>query len=251
MEYYDSNNRAPIRWAALATLLYLLTLALLMAFVSFTTSTPDDNIEGILVEFGDDEFGTGEEELVATDVTTAPKPEPLEEVEEELLTDPNSEADVAVEEPEEKPKEEPKEVERVVNQNALFPGRKEQSTSTSQGSNDSSSKGNQGSQSGVEGGATSTTEGEGNSASFQLTDRSVVGSLPKPNYNINATGKVVINITVDLNGVVTGADYKAEGSTTNNTELIEAARAAALKAKFTVSDNPIQGGTITYVFTMD
>ncbi len=247
MEYYDSNDRAPMRWAIISTLLYILILALLMIFVRFSTYTTDDNIEGILIEFGDGDFGAGEEELLATDVTTAPTPDPTPEVE-ELLTDPNSEAEVTVEKPTEEPTE-PAVEERVVNQNALFPGRKEQSTATSQGSDDSAA-GNQGSQSGVEEGA-AQGGGDGNSASFQLKDRSIVGSLPKPTYSAKSAGKVVINITVNDDGSVKTADYSAQGSTTNNSQLIEAARAAALKAKFTPSDNVIQGGTITYVFTMN
>ncbi len=248
MEYYDPNNRAPMRMAIIAVLLYLALTTLLMIFVRFSTESAEESIEGILVAFGVDDFGEGSEELVATDVETAPSPEIVEEIEEELLTDPNSEAEVEVPQVEEpKPKEVIKE-RRVVNQNALFPGRKEQSTATSQG--DSQERGNQGAESGGESGV-SQGGGDGNTPIAVLKDRSVVGSLPRPAYNADVAGRVIIDITVDEQGRVQSASYRAQGSTTNNSQLVAAARAAALKARFTPSDNFIQGGTITYIFTMN
>ncbi|MFI3333102.1 MAG: TonB family protein [Rikenellaceae bacterium] len=249
MEYYDPNNRTPVRWAAIAVLLYFTLFTLLLIFVRFSTEPTEEMVEGILVEFGDDNFGDGDEELVATDITEAPIPESVEEQPEEILTDPNSEVEVEIPQPEEpKVVEEKVPEERVVNQNALFPGRKEQSTATSQG--DSQESGNQGAESGGESGV-SQGGGDGNTPIAVLKDRSVVGSLPRPAYNADASGRVIIDITVDEQGRVQSAAYRAQGSTTNNSQLVAAARAAALKARFTPSDNFIQGGTITYIFKMN
>ena len=50
---------------------------------------------------------------------------------------------------------------------------------------------------------------------------------------------------------VTGASYEPKGSTTDATELVGAAKSAALKARFTESRATLQGGTITYVFRME
>lgn len=52
---------------------------------------------------------------------------------------------------------------------------------------------------------------------------------------------------VDASGRVTSAAYEPKGSTTDAAELVEAAKAAARKARFTESRAAVQGGTITYV----
>ncbi len=52
-------------------------------------------------------------------------------------------------------------------------------------------------------------------------------------------------------GRVTSAAYEPKGSTTDAAELVEAAKAAARKARFTESRAAVQGGTITYVFRME
>ncbi len=245
MEYYNPIDNRPRLWGAIALLLYLVALGVMMWFINISIDIPEESVEGILVEFGEDFEGSGEEELTASDVATSPTPEPLPEPLEELMTDPNTE--VEVEQPTEPT---PTIEERVVNQNALFPGRKEESTSTSQGDS-SESVGNQGGQSGGDSGSTSSTTGEGDHPTFELKDRSVVGELPLPVYNADAAGKVIIDITVDEFGSVKTASYRAQGSTTNNSRLVAAAQAAALKAKFTQSEQLLQGGTITYIFKMN
>ena len=83
-----------------------------------------------------------------------------------------------------------------------------------------------------------------------LQGRGLVGALPKPRYSANESGKVVIRVTVDRTGKVTDATYEPKGSTISNPELIEEARKAALQARFTESRSFVQGGTITYLFTL-
>lgn len=262
MEYYNPENREPVRWATVAVLIYIALLFLLLFTIRFRLLETDPADQGILVDFGETLEGWGEEELLATDVAATP-PAPQENTEEQPLdVDERSDVEIAQNDTEQKPSpsesliEQPVEQrdtviveERVVNQNALFPGRQEQSTSTSQGSVEAT-QGNQGEQSGDEGSA-ANGGGVGDSPIFDLKDRSAVGSLPKPSYGVNASGKVVIDITVDDSGRVTSATYRAQGSTTNNSQMVAAARAAALKARFTTSDNFIQAGTITYNFKLD
>ena len=84
-----------------------------------------------------------------------------------------------------------------------------------------------------------------------LQGRGLVGDLPRPSYPGGKSGKVVIRVTVDARGYVTGASYEPAGSTTDASELIEAAGGAALKARFTESRATVQGGTITYVFRLN
>lgn len=87
---------------------------------------------------------------------------------------------------------------------------------------------------------------------FNLSGRSVVGSLPLPVYNSQNQGRVVVEITVDQNGNVTKAVATGKGSTVQDATLWRAAEDAAKKAKFNVKkDAPIfQTGTITYVFSL-
>jgi len=83
-----------------------------------------------------------------------------------------------------------------------------------------------------------------------LQGRGLAGALPKPAYTADASGKVVVEVTVDASGKVVKAAFRAMGSTTNNAELVEAARRAALKARFAESEALMQTGTITYIFKM-
>lgn len=84
-----------------------------------------------------------------------------------------------------------------------------------------------------------------------LQGRGLVDSLPKPAYPGNKSGKIVIRVTVDASGKVTGAAFEPKGSTESDAALVAAAVAAARKARFTESRAAVQGGTITYIFRME
>ena len=79
-----------------------------------------------------------------------------------------------------------------------------------------------------------------------------MGNLPLPEYSVQNAGTVVVRIMVDQYGTVTSAVPGARGTTVQDATLWEAARKAALKAKFNVSASApaVQEGTITYVFTL-
>lgn len=68
--------------------------------------------------------------------------------------------------------------------------------------------------------------------SVRLEGRSVVGSLPKPKYEVNKSGVVVVKIVVDETGKVTNAIPGQSGTTVNDPTLWQAAKTAALKARF-------------------
>ena len=77
------------------------------------------------------------------------------------------------------------------------------------------------------------------------------GEFPRPAYNEEAQGTVVIRIGVDARGNVISAEYHPAGSTTNNPTLVAEARKAAMGAKFSEKpDSDIQFGTITYIFRL-
>lgn len=84
-----------------------------------------------------------------------------------------------------------------------------------------------------------------------LQGRGLVGALPQPIYPPgNKGGKVVVRVVVNQSGQVTDATYEQKGSTTSDTALVNAALAAARKARFTESKAFVQGGRITYNFKM-
>ena len=84
-----------------------------------------------------------------------------------------------------------------------------------------------------------------------LQGRGLIGTLPHPIYPAgNRGGKVVVRVTVNQSGEVTEVAYEPKGSTTSDKALVDAALAAARKARFAESKAFLQGGRITYVFRM-
>eukprot|EP01029_Cantina_marsupialis_P026861 TRINITY_DN733616_c0_g1_i1.p1 TRINITY_DN733616_c0_g1~~TRINITY_DN733616_c0_g1_i1.p1 ORF type:complete len:314 (-),score=78.42 TRINITY_DN733616_c0_g1_i1:1468-2409(-) len=125
------------------------------------------------------------------------------------------------------------------------------SSNTSQGKTFPS--GNQGAPTGSPDSDNYNGSGLGNKGvSYSLNGRSSL-SIPKPQYNLQESGKVVVEITVDKNGKVVSARPGMPGSTTSNSILFDAAKKAALKAKFNSDTNApaYQQGTITYHFQLD
>lgn len=96
---------------------------------------------------------------------------------------------------------------------------------------------------------TGKTSGQPNA---RLKGRTVVGTLPKPQYSVQNSGTVVVDILVDRYGNVTSAVPGGAGTTVSDKTLWEAARKAALNTQFNVkADAPLQqSGTITYIFRL-
>ena len=227
---------------AAATFAYAALVLLLLLLVRFTLAEPPDTGEGLMINFGNvTEAAPGEELALNDEAADAPQqtqaPSEAQPDEQEQMTQQTDEDVPVVKEekkPEKKPKKEqvqakpqpkpqqPAEKPREVNRKALFPGRTEGSSSGT----------------------------DGNSAS--LSGRSLVGGLPSPDYRAKDQGRVVIEIVVDQQGRVTSAAYRAKGSTTQNSVLVNAALKAARGARFNVDESaPLsQTGTITYNFRM-
>ncbi len=141
---------------------------------------------------------------------------------------------------------------KAINSNVSNAFGKSSGSSTSEG--DTKGEGNQGYVTGDpnsrnRSGSGLGTKGDG----FQLKGRSLEGSLPKPEYNIQEEGIVVVEITVDRTGRVVSATPILRGSTTQDSRLWEAAKKAALKARFNADPNASAyvKGTITYHFELD
>jgi hypothetical protein len=125
-------------------------------------------------------------------------------------------------------------------------------TSTSEG--EAGRKGNQGVQTGsVDSKNRGEGSGLGNSGniSYDLGGRGFQ-SLPKPNYDYQGEGKVVVEVSVDRSGKVIQAKPGFTGSTTLDEYLLKVAKEAALKARFEAKSNApaVQKGTITYNFVL-
>ncbi|MDB4581538.1 cell envelope integrity protein TolA [Draconibacterium sp.] len=101
-----------------------------------------------------------------------------------------------------------------------------------------------------QGGSGSGDQGSG--VSYSLDGRSAL-SMPKPRYPGNDAGVVVVKVTVDKNGRVTGAEPGVRGTTIMDQSFWNEAKQAALKAKFNVSQTApaFQQGTISYRFVLD
>lgn len=227
MNYYQDDTQQSRRWAWGALLIYgvLVLLMLFLVKIDLGASVPK---EAIVVEF------LTEPELKPEPVLPPPAPAPV------------AHAEVDAQEQTAEAKGEAEET-RTVNQRALF-------RQSAGGVDEPENAGNPQAAEAEEESASGSGSGLAPEGSDQLDrglqGRGLVGALPKPRYTGRAEGKVVIRVTVDRTGRVTAATYEPKGSTISNDDLIREATQAALKARFTESQSYIQGGTITYIFTL-
>ena len=127
------------------------------------------------------------------------------------------------------------EVKQEVNIKALYTGKKKTAV-TFEGRNPDADLGDLG-------------NGE-NEDGYQLGSNRNPTFLPKPIYDSEAEGKVVVHIIVDQLGNVIFAKPGEKGSTTQNKQLLSGAKNAALKTKYPSKvDAPNQHGKLIYTFT--
>lgn len=291
----------------LGTALFHIILLTLLIVLGFRTPLPLPGEEGILINFGYEETGSGDvepskpstpvepvEEVKTTPppVEQAQQPTPVE-AKEEILTQ-DIEKTVAVESKKEtKPKvktkeeieaekkikeenekkrladleqkriaeeerkakeEEQRKIDEINNRiKNTFGQGKSDSENKSTGEGEGTYKGNQGKETGS---VDSKIHGEGKGLgtkgiSFSLDGRTSK-MLPKPEDTSQKEGIVVVEIRVNSNGDVISATPGGKGSTTLDEYLIDVAKKAALKSKFSAKPNaPDQIGTITYIFVLE
>jgi TonB family protein len=77
--------------------------------------------------------------------------------------------------------------------------------------------------------------------------------LPKPAFNVQKDGIVVVEVTVDRSGKVISATPGVKGSTLVDNTLYASAKKAALESRFNVKNDAAerQIGTITYHFKLE
>ena len=237
----------------IGTVVVNVSIIVLLFFLGFHTELPLPEEEGILINFGYNETGLGEiepevkEEQVVEQVEATSSEEEIVTSELDDTPEVADHKDTNTEETEEVQEE--KEEQRVVNPNVLFPP-----TDNSNNSNSQGIAGGNGNQGDPDGGNSDsyTGHGQGDSGiSYSLKGRHHKG-LPKPVYTANEGGKVVVEITVNRNGIVTSATPGIKGTTTSASNLWAAAKKAAMKTKFDKSSSSpkMQTGSITYHFVL-
>jgi outer membrane biosynthesis protein TonB len=268
----------------------LLWMFLLIVFKTPIPPFPDEGGSGYEVSFGNSENGFGEtqpQDEIGSEKTENTNQDNVEEQVvkqnpnssvEKVLTNTNSESTIEAEEGKTKttenknPESEKKPIEEVKKSNpfAMYKGKKKGAI-TSEG--ETNGKGDQGELNGSknslyhgkagkgsgDGNGTGNGNGEGDGngngsggksgISFTLAGRKS-SSLPVPKANFDEEGKVVVEITVDRNGLVVKAVPGVKGSTTTNSTLMQIAKTAAMQARFNSSNDApdVQKGTIVYNF---
>ena len=233
----------------------LLVVAVLLAF-GYDPPDPPIPEEGVEVNVGDADFGSGDDPQPSSQQSGYVPPasqnnQVVTQNTETTTPMPTSQRQTPAtnnQQPTEQPPTETKPQEPQINQNALFTGRRNNG-GTGQGSQGvTDGQGDQGNPNGSETSSNYTGNG-GNGTDFTLKGRTKV-SLPRPSYNSNQQGKIVVKIVVNQQGKVIRAEAPAQGSTIANSGMVEQARQAALKARFNADPNAPedQTGTITYIF---
>ncbi|MGE0078844.1 MAG: TonB family protein [Bacteroidales bacterium] len=256
---------------------HALAILLLMVF-GFTTPLPLPAEQGILINFGNSDNGMGAIEPKTEQGAALPKASSTAKQEEEspLTQDTEEAPSLPVKKEDTKKKETAKKKEtpkketstekakdqsetqvekpREANKKALFPGQKTDGGTTGEG--ETGKEGNQGGEEGsVDSQSRIGSTGGGGDAErgiiANLGGRTVL-KLPQPDYPKQKNGKVVVQVTVDKQGNVTKAVPGIKGSTTLDSDLLNAAEKAAMNAKFDVNANApaYQIGTITYIFRL-
>lgn len=280
----------------IATSALFALLLLLLVFITFNDkSVTLEELEGgggggdIAVNFGNSEFGQGNNYESMDVATPAPKSnQPEKTAQEEIITD-ESDNDVPAVVTTKKPKDEPKKVEKPVEVPKPKPSKSTtdalsnilNSSNSKGGDGDDGIAGNKGKTYGDPkatgyngGGGSGTGTGGGNGSgeglgtgsgygngtgggkgngvgNYQLAGRKVL-SKPAPKYTCNEEGTVVVEISVNSSGTVTLATPGVRGTTNAAKCLLDQAKVAAMNTKFDASDNAPdkQVGKIIYNFKL-
>ncbi|MBX9190045.1 TonB family protein [Bacteroides sp. K03] len=266
----------------LGALLVHVAIIALLILVSFTLPNNQDE-GGVPVMMGDVDASLGNyDPSTMVDVDILPPEdvpevvEPQETVEQEMITqteeetvvikpkaEPKKEKPEVVKKPEKTAAEKAAEAKKLAEEKAererkaaAEAAAKRVSGAFGKGAQMDGSKGTASSGTGVEGSKDGNSPsgaktGTGGYGTFDLGGRSIgEGGLPRPVYNVQEEGRVVVSITVNPAGHVIATSINRQTNTVN-TALRKAAEDAARRARF----NAVEGvnnqtGTITYYFNL-
>jgi len=262
IEEQDKKDRRR-GWAT--TLSVHAVLLVLFAFFGLTYQDPPPEM-GIPVNFGYEEDGQGDNTAAPAEAATSPSA-PSPEVPEAAVTQDVVDAVAIPDKPKDTPKKpsptptqtentKPQEPEKPKVSDALNNRLKGGFASSSSTAGTGSGQGNTtggGDQGKPTGDAQSNglgNGGTGNSGDYQLGSRRAL-DRPKPIYDCEGDGVVVVRIWVNRNGSVQRVEGGIKGSTTSQSCLISRAEEAARKTKWEgdPSATDLQIGTITYRFS--
>ncbi len=268
--------------ALIGTIVIHLILLLILYFGILRTIVPSED-SGVLVNFGDIAASVGayepqySENTQQKEIPPQPTPKPVPIAEEKIITQ-DQETSVTIPEKKEKKEDtsaanerarkEREEAERKRREEDERKRKEEEqkrqqeaisnrvSNAFGMGNSPDSNQGDATAGTGNQGSPfgnsdTGANEGTGGFGTFNLNGRSIgSGGLPRPAYTAQEEGKIVINITVDPNGIVILAEI-GRGTNIDNASMRKSALDAAKRAKF----NKIQGtnnqnGTITYIYKL-
>lgn len=271
----DRNKKHKII-AILVSILVHAALIVALFFI-FLPSIEHEEEGGILVNIGDTELASGmfTPHQLDPDYEPATPPTPQERIEDEFLTQEDSEAPAIKQEEKKKEQKKKDEAEALLRQKEIEKeqriqkeleeqrrkekirksvagafGNAEKKSGT--GETPNAEPGVQGSPDGnVSSGGVNTGVG-GFGGSFSLKGRKLVGNaLPRPSYDTQIEGTIVLEIIVSPEGKVLEANPTV-GTNIDNYQMKNSAIKAAKRAKFT----PIDGlnnqiGTITYRYVLN
>lgn len=253
------NNKAKIVGLITSVAIHILLLVMLLLF-AFNTKLPLPGEEGVEVMLGsanggfdsDMLFDLIEEQLKKPSVSSDDDKFLTSDSDEEVFLPKAEQSDSQADTKNNSTDDGDKDTEQnvkptpTVNPNALYKG-SAGGNSTQSGS---SGEGDGGS---VFGNPNSTNlsglGGSRDGISFSLGGRGSI-SLPKPTYNSDEQGKIVVLIHVNKNGDVIKAEPGQQGTTIADSRLWRQTQEAALRSKFVPDPkaNNVQIGTITYNF---
>lgn len=281
------NEKRKSEWIGmLGALLVHAAFFALLILITFALPKQDEEAGGVPVMLGNTDAARGDSDPSLVDVEIMPVPaeptaaaQPEEVTNEDMITQDEEETVTVKPKTEPKKKEKPKEVKKPKPEKtaaekaaeaqkiaeakaeserkaAAEAASKRVSGAFGKGSQMGGNKGTATSGSGVEGSkdgnsSTGAKTGVGGYGTFSLGGRSIgSGGLPRPSYDVQEEGRVVVSITVNPVGQVISTSINRQTNTVNST-LRRAAEEAAKKARFNSVDGVNnQTGTITYYFNL-
>ncbi len=248
--FFKDKNR---RLALIATLLFhVLIILVLLNFYLVPPYPPRPEI-GLEVNLGSSDEGMGEiQPETPKETRTSPPPKPQQSKQNEDVVTQDQEQTIQVNNKKKadrvvKQTEKPEEEAPKIDDRFVF----KKDRNKKGGSEGKTGKpGDQGKENGTPDAENYYGDG-GNGISWSLKGRKSK-SLPKPNYDSNEQGTVVVKIWVNKSGKVINAQVQMKGTTTADSRLHALAIKAAKQAVF--DSNPdapeVQTGTITYDFIL-
>ncbi len=264
MKYLETEHER--KSFVITTIIFVIILLLCFFFGMTYLDPPPEN--GIAINFGTTEFGSGEVQptepiqsapqavQAAAQVTPVADEVATQDVADAPVINnkkPQKETPKEVEKPKEVPKPKPSQSTTDA-LNSLINGPKSDGK-PAEGQGRDGKPGDAGDINGdrnADGDGKGTGKGNGRGTgvgNYNLAGRKAL-AIPEPKYTCNEQGTVVVQIAVDSSGKVISATPGARGTTNTAKCLLDQAKVAAMNAKFNQGESEKQVGTIVYNFKL-